>query len=337
MRNLPKGEPAVKEQELISIIVPVYRAEKYLADCLNSLVNQEYQNIEIILVVDGSPDNSLAICREFASRDGRIRVVDQENQGVSAARNHGIELATGKYITFVDSDDYVALDYLNVLHRDLVEHDVDVACCDLVQMMNGKMLDNYPARIKTSRRIGTEEELFESLTQLEEPFWGNATLKLYKAEFVKQCRFKPLRYGEDHVFFFDLCMLKPRLYLNPYKGYYYIRNEDSATVSSGEYGLTKCWDEVQMDRYCYENFPGTHEFRGRFFMRYVYKMMRQVRITLLYGDDTVRKEQKPVLRKEIFSLLRTGEKMPVKSRVYFCLYLCVPGVLRKMLQAQNAQ
>lgn len=326
------------EQELISIIVPVYRAEKYLADCLNSLIDQDYRNIEIILVVDGSPDNSLAICREFASRDDRILVVNQENQGVSAARNHGIELAKGKYITFIDSDDYVSLDYLTVLHRDLVEQDVDVACCDLIQLMNGKPLAHYPTRIKAHRRIGNEEELFDSLTSEEEPFWSNATLKLYKAEFVKQCRFKPLRYGEDHVFFYDLCKLNPRLYLNPYKGYYYIRNEESATVSSGEYGLTKCWDEVRMDRYCYENYSGSSDvIRGRFFMRYAYKMQRQVRITLIYGDAKVRKEQAPALRKEIRSLLRTGENMPLKSRVYFHLYLWVPGALRKMLQAQNVE
>ena len=327
------------EQERISIIVPVYRAEKYLADCLNSLINQEYHNIEIVLVVDGSPDNSLAICREFASRDPRILVVDQENQGVSAARNRGIELATGKYITFVDSDDYVAPDYLTVLYRDLVEHDVDVACCDLAEIMNGQPVENQLIRIRSNRRIGTEEELFESLTLPDEPFWSNVTLKLYKAEFVKQCRFKPLRSGEDLVFFFDLCTtLKPTLYLNTYKGYYYIRNEDSATISSGEYGLTKCWDEVRMDRYCYENFHGTSALvRGRFFMRYVYKMQRQVRITLLYGDAKVRKEQAPALRKEIRSLLATGEKMPAKSRVYFYLYLCAPHVLRKMLQAQNVE
>ena len=327
------------EQELISIIVPVYKAEKYLAACLNSLIHQEYQNIEIILIVDGSPDNSLAICREFAAKDARLQVIDQENQGVSAARNRGIELARGRYITFVDSDDYLAPDYLTVLYRDMVEQDVDVACCDLIEVMNGKQVENQLIRIRRSRRIGTEEELFESLTLPEEPFWSNVTLKLYKAEFVKQCRFKPLRYGEDLVFFFDLCTtLKPRLYLNTYQGYYYIRNEDSATISSGEYGLTKCWDEVKMDRYCYDNFPGSsQEIRGRFFMRYVYKMQRQVRITLLYGDKAVRKEQRPVLRKEILSLLGTGERMPIKSRVYFHLYLLVPGLLRNMLRAQNVE
>ena len=327
------------EQELISIIVPVYRAEKYLADCLNSLIHQKYQNIEIILVVDGSPDNSLAICREFASRDSRIVVVDQENQGVSAARNHGIELATGKYVIFVDSDDYIALDYLTVLYRDLVEHDVDVACCDLVEIVNGQRAENQLIRIRSNRRIGTEEELYESLTLPDEPFWSNVTMKLFKTELVKQCRFKPLRYGEDLVFFYDLCMTqKPTLYLNTYQGYFYIRNEDSATVSSGEYGLTKCWDEVKMDRYCYENFHGSSEVvKGRFFMRYVYKMQRQVRITLLYGDAKVRKEEAPALKKEIRNILAAGEQMPAKSRVYFYLYLSAPRLLRKMLQAQNVE
>lgn len=328
----------MKEQELISIIVPVYRAEKYLVDCLNSLINQEYQNIEIILVVDGSPDNSLAICQEFASRDGRIRVLNQLNQGVSVARNNGIELANGRYITFVDSDDYLASDYLTVLYQDLVGHNVDIACCDLIEVMNGQPLKNHQIRIKNSRRIGNGQELFESLTLADEAFWSNATLKLYKAEFVKQCRFKPLRYGEDQVYFYDVCLLMPTLYLNTYKGYYYIRNDDSATIRSGEYGLTKCWDEVCMDRYCYENYPGSSaDIRGKFFMRYVYKMQRQVRITLLYGDAKVWREQAPTLRKEILRLLSTGEKMPIKSRVYFYLYLSCPRLLRRLLLAQNVE
>ena len=327
----------MNEQEMISVIVPVYRAEKYITDCLNSLINQEYSNIEIILVIDGSPDNSQAICEDFASRDDRIRVVVQENQGVSAARNHGIELARGRYITFVDSDDYVATDYLAVLHRNLTDHDVDVACCDFVEVVNGQINPVHNARIKAGRRVG-KENLFEILSAPDEAFWSCATMKLYKSEFAKACRFKLLRYGEDQVYFYDVCLNLPSLYLDPYRGYYYIRNDDSATVQSGEYGLTKCWDEVQMDRYCYDNYPGnSSQVREDYFLRYVYKMQRQVRITLIYGDGAERKQQAPKLRQEIFKLLKTGEKMPMKSRVYFYLYLCCPCVLRRMLLAQDVE
>lgn len=328
----------MNEQALISVIVPVYRAEKYITDCLNSLVNQEHTNLEIILVIDGSPDNSQAICEEFASRDERIRVVVQENQGVSAARNHGLQLAQGRYITFIDSDDYVAPDYLAVLYRDAVTHNVDIACCNFIEVVNGQVVPTTKVRIKENRKIEGEERLFESLSNEEETFWSCATMKLFKTEFAKACKFKPLRYGEDQVYFYDVCLKMPSLYLDTYKGYYYIRNDDSATVQSGEYGLTKCWDEVRMDRYCYERYPGhSDEIRGRFFMHYVYKVQRQVRITLIYQDAAEQKRQAPELRKEIFSLLKTGEKMPMKSRVYFYLYLSCPRLLKKMLLAQNVE
>lgn len=328
----------MNDQELISIIVPVYRAEKYLANCLNSLICQEYSNIEIILVVDGSPDNSLAICREFASRDERILVVEQENQGVSAARNHGMERAAGRYITFVDSDDYIAPDYLAVLHRDIVNSCADVVCCDYIEVVNDRIWEACRSKIRKSRLLERGDELFNCMTGPEETFWSCVWGKLFRSDLAKQCRFKALKFGEDQVYFYDICLLQPTVYLDTYKGYYYVRNEDSATVQSGEYGIAKCWDEVRMDRYCYENYPGSDGvIRGRFFMQYVYKMQRQVRITLLSGDAAVRKEQAPALRNEIRSVLGMGEKMPLKSRVYFYLYLCAPCLLRKMLQAQKVE
>ena len=102
--NLPVS---AADQPLVSIIVPVYNAEQSLPRCLDSICAQTYQNLEIILVDDGSTDDSLTVCRQFAYRDDRIRVLSQTNSGVSAARNNAMETATGKYIQFVDSDDWI--------------------------------------------------------------------------------------------------------------------------------------------------------------------------------------------------------------------------------------
>ena len=97
----------MNQSELVSIIVPIYNSEKYLNDCLKSIQKQTYHNIEILLIDDGSQDNSLVICEEVGVLDDRIKIYHQENQGVSAARNRGIELAKGKYILFIDSDDMI--------------------------------------------------------------------------------------------------------------------------------------------------------------------------------------------------------------------------------------
>lgn len=98
--------------DLVSIIVPVYNAEKYLNKCLDSIVNQTYSNLEIILINDGSTDNSLSICNDYTNKDGRIIVIDKHNTGAADSRNEGLKKATGKYIMFVDSDDFIDLNII---------------------------------------------------------------------------------------------------------------------------------------------------------------------------------------------------------------------------------
>lgn len=115
-------------EELISVILPIYNVAAYLPACLDSILSQTYQNLEIILMDDGSPDEAPAICDDYARRDPRIVVLHQENQGVGAARNNGMALAHGSYIAFVDPDDLVKEDYFEVLHRDMVEQNADIVC-----------------------------------------------------------------------------------------------------------------------------------------------------------------------------------------------------------------
>lgn len=108
---------------LISVIIPIYNVEKYLSKCLDSVINQDYENLEIILVNDGTRDNSLAIANTYQSKDTRIKVYSQRNQGLSAARNTGLDKANGDYITFIDSDDYVSKDYISYMYNLLKRND----------------------------------------------------------------------------------------------------------------------------------------------------------------------------------------------------------------------
>lgn len=115
------------ENELISVIVPIYNVENYLRMCLDSIQNQTYKNFECLLINDGSPDNSAEICREYVAKDSRFRYFEKENGGVSSARNLGIERSEGVYITFVDSDDWVEPDYLEVLYSIIVQEKADIS------------------------------------------------------------------------------------------------------------------------------------------------------------------------------------------------------------------
>ena len=102
-------------EELISVIIPIYKVEKYLRECIDSIINQSFKNLEIILVDDGSPDNCGKICDEYAKKDNRLKVIHKENGGLSSARNAGLDIATGEYISFVDSDDYVSNKFIENL------------------------------------------------------------------------------------------------------------------------------------------------------------------------------------------------------------------------------
>ena len=115
------------KEELISVIIPVYNVEKYIRYCLDSVINQTYKNLEIIIVDDGTKDSSGEIAEEYAVKDSRIKVIHKENGGLSDARNVGLDAATGKYIAFLDSDDVITLDFYEYLYNIIKEKDYDIA------------------------------------------------------------------------------------------------------------------------------------------------------------------------------------------------------------------
>lgn len=115
--------------ELVSIVLPIYNVEKYLRKCIETVINQTYTNVEIILVNDGSIDNSLEICKEFKEKDKRIKIINKKNGGLSDARNVGLKNAQGKYICFIDSDDFISEKYIEELHNLIVENNAQIAVC----------------------------------------------------------------------------------------------------------------------------------------------------------------------------------------------------------------
>lgn len=126
---------------MISVIIPVYNVEEYLERCVNSVLKQTYNDLEIILVDDGSTDNSGKICDELKNKDDRIIVIHKENQGLSASRNIGIEKATGEYITFVDSDDYILEDMYETLYKNLIRNDADISMCKYQYVKEQQKID----------------------------------------------------------------------------------------------------------------------------------------------------------------------------------------------------
>lgn len=188
--------------ELVSIIVPIYKVEKYLDECVSSLVNQTYSNIEIILVDDGSPDSCPQKCDNWAQKDARIKVIHKVNGGLSDARNAGIDESTGDYMMFVDSDDFVELDMVANLYYCIKKTDADVACCGIYNYINGEKSELYNRQLKENLTVFTSLNRLKALlrTATDCAAWG----KLYKRTAIRNSRFVKGRYNEDVLFLFDL-------------------------------------------------------------------------------------------------------------------------------------
>ena len=117
-------------EQLVSIIVPIYNVEKYIKECIDSIINQTYKNLEIILVDDGSPDCCPKICDEYSKKDKRIKVIHKENGGLSSARNAGLDVAKGEYVSFIDSDDVVDEKFIETLYNLCIENNCDISECN---------------------------------------------------------------------------------------------------------------------------------------------------------------------------------------------------------------
>ena len=171
---------------LISVIVPVYNVEQYLSYCIESIVNQTYKNLEIILIDDGSPDNCPKICDEWALKDNRIKVYHLENGGAGKARNIGLSYATGKYISFIDSDDYVSIDFYKTL-MSLINDNCDIVECDYT-IVHDEECNFSSSEIKNEYKIFTNEEAMELHIKdkiFKQVIWN----KLYKYDIIKNIKF----------------------------------------------------------------------------------------------------------------------------------------------------
>lgn len=186
--------------DLISIIVPVYNVEQYLSRCIDSIIDQTYTNLEIILVDDGSPDRCGEMCEEYAARDKRIKVIHKENGGLSEARNAGIDASSGKYLMFVDSDDYIAPDMVKKLYDALVAADADMSICNFKYIWENadeedkSFNQNLPIKDEIT---SSGEVLSHSLFEPKSWFWIVSWNKLYKYELFDNIRFPKGKIHED--------------------------------------------------------------------------------------------------------------------------------------------
>lgn len=184
----------IDHQPKVSIVVPIYDVEAYLQRCIDSILGQTIVDFELILVDDGSPDGCGAICDDYLSKDARISVIHQENGGLSSARNAGIDIARGNYLIFVDSDDWIEPEYLEVMLRDAESYQVSMVICDFISRANGDT-GAAPPHDDVIEQI----DRLTAIARMLAGEWISAWAKLYRRELFQNIRFPLGRINEDYA------------------------------------------------------------------------------------------------------------------------------------------
>ena len=240
-------------QPLISVIVPIYNVEDYLNRCVDSIINQTYKNLEIILVDDGSPDNCPKMCDDYAKKDSRIKVVHKENGGLSDARNVGMEVATGDYVSFIDSDDYVSLDFYETLLQTMIDNDSDIVECGVVKFYENEKFDEYSDDLKV-----TNYDTVDALDGLiiENPFKQHVWNKLYNSSVALDIPYAVGKLNEDEFWTYQVFgKAKKVTRINKTMYYYFQRN---GSIMGNGYNIRRLDAlEGKMNRQAYieKNFP----------------------------------------------------------------------------------
>ena len=212
--------------EKISVIVPVYNVEQYLERCVDSIINQTYTNLEIILVNDGSTDNSGKLCDELAKKDKRIRVIHKENGGLSDARNRGIDEAESDLVGFIDSDDYIDRDMYEILLKNLNNTDADLSMCALYDVYN-----NTPEAQVTNKEIWElRSEQAIKMVMEAKILSVTAVNKLYKKSLFSDLKFEVGKIAEDAFIMIKLLDKCEKIVATNEKKYYYVHRENSITT-----------------------------------------------------------------------------------------------------------
>lgn len=296
-------------EELISIIIPVYNVEKYLKKCLDSVLEQTYKNLEIILVDDGSTDNSKTICDEYEKKDKRIKLIHKENGGLSDARNAGINIAKGEYITFVDSDDYISKDYVEYMYKMIKENNVKLSICGIKAVWKNTKLNNEEIHTKYMKL--TAKETFGNLLFSEE-IEISAYAKLYHKDLFKEIRFPKGKVYEDTAIIYKIIDLAKNVAYGDKKCYYYITRIGSISkqkvFNKNEEDYIKHTQE--MLKYVLTNYPELEIAVYRFDIYSKFRILRM----LMFLKPRDKKREKMLIQqikknqKEVYKNQRTPRR-----------------------------
>ena len=213
-------------KNLVSIIVPIYNVDKYLEVCIESLTNQTYRNLEIILINDGSTDESVKICEKYKEKDNRIVFINKKNGGAASAKNEGLKIAKGDYITFVDSDDFIELDMIEYMVNTIKKYNADIIQCSFTNLY--KNTEKFKQDTIVEQKITSKDFLELFLTKWDSSLFWN---KLFKREVIENVFFKEGRCIDDEFFTYK-CVINSKSIVTSNKIVYNYRMRKSGVMKS---------------------------------------------------------------------------------------------------------
>lgn len=321
----------INARPLVSVIVPVYNAEKYLARCLDSIVGQTYRNLEIILVNDGSTDRSGDVCLQYARSDPRIRLFSQENQGLSAARNTGLDHMAGEYIHFVDADDYISPYMIETLLDALLRYDVLVAVCDYVPVEDSDdhaALDTVPAgQADFCKKMG-RDEVFDTMGTPQIGRFVTAWAKIYGKEIFETLRYPVGRIYEDDFLFHRIYSQSDAVCYVNLKLYAYRQSLNSITRKDG----VRCIYSKDLIDMCLDRFAFFHQYGIKKYALLAKKLLvsGSVYYLLSVTDKEKVKRQTVEIEKRVYQI--TGKKL---FSLKWALFKASPGLYRFVKRAYS--
>lgn len=324
-----------REENLISVIIPVYNKERYLSRCIESVLNQSYRKLEILLIDDGSEDKSGKICDDYGAEDERIRVLHQENRGVSAARNQGLSVCKGDYITFIDADDYVDENYCKELVCCMISREVKVAMCNAwICEPERNRRKVYYGNMPCDKQIPVNRDFNYAKNIYAQSVWG----KLYRRDVLEGKRFREeIQMGEDCLFIASILKEVSFISYRASNLYYYCMNRESVTHQQYNEkwdSFLIAWKEI-IKMYSEDRKSVAYTSANMYYLTSCRYQYGWICLSDINGKEDKKKELLDAVRKKIKFIWKADDTVLSKMKLF--LFAGMPNVYGKLFKIKKGK
>ncbi len=316
----------------ISVILPIYNMEQYLPKCIDSILKQTFIDFELLLIDDGSQDNSGKICDEYAKKDSRIIVIHKENGGSSSARNAGLDIAKGDYFGFVDGDDWIEKNMYELLYKGIIDFKADLALCRLLHIAKSNLGYYLNDKFTDQEKIIDGDRLLRYL--ILNKIDASCCTKLFKSSIFDTIRFQAGKLNEDFKLLFEVFSNKRKgIYINEVAYNYICRNDSNTTSFSSSYRFDLCENAKDMLDFIKIEKPHLIPEAERYYFMQLYGVFRYIITNDLINKHSDRyKILRIILLKNIKKLL-ANKYIKNRSKLFILILVLMPKMIARMLHA----